>query len=271
MYCSNCGKKLEDGEVCLCEKTAEISVNANNPEKKNTSIKKLVIAVIVGTIISIISFVAVSVAISVIFEKASENNSPEAGEVNIFEGIEGDFVLEQSGTEYSEGEVNGNTYSNRWADFTLTLDSRFAQGTQEEYEAYETLLYDCGAYFYADDDGDEVTILFYDSGSFSVKEYAEECLADWEYASRDSIAQVYSESFAQGITYRREARTVEIAGKEYLAVYLIAEKDGEVFIVYGDFCAKMDGRIIDISFSVDSIEESLELAEKFISCNGQAI
>lgn len=265
MYCSNCGKKLEDGEVCLCE------IMGEKPEKKKTSPKKVIIAVIAGTIASIVSFLAVSFAISAIYEKVNEKNNPVTDEVDIFEGIKSDFVLEPSGAEYSKGEVNGNTYSNRWADFTLTLDSRFAQGTQEEYEAYETLLYDCGAYFYADDDGDEVSVLFYDAGSLSVREYAAESLDNWEVAAKDSFREIYSESFVNGITFRREARTVKLAGEEYLAAYLIAEKDEDVFVVYGDFCAMKDGRIIDIGFSADSIDESLELAKKFNPCNGQAI
>ena len=270
MYCQHCGKKLEDGEVCPCRLTGDNSGFSPKSEKKRISAKKIIVAVIAGTVASIVSFLAVSLAISAIYEKANEKNNAQTEETDVFEGIKGDFILEPSGAEYSEGEVIGNTYSNRWAGFTLSLDSRFAEGTQEDYDAYETLFYDCGAYFYADDDGDEVTLLFYDAGGTAV-EYAEECLADWEYAAKESFAQVYSEAFIEGVTFKREARTVSIAGEEYLAAYLTAEKDGEALVVYGDFCSVKDGRIIDISFSVDSIEESLELAKKFMPCNGQTI
>lgn len=268
MYCSNCGKKLEDGETCICEIMGE---NPDTSAKKKTSAKKIILAVIAGTVASIVSFLAVSIAISAIYERANEEKSSQTEETDVFEGIEGDFVLEPSDAEYTKGEVSGNTYSNGWAGFALSLDSRFAEGTQEDYDAYETLLYDCGAYFYADDDGDEVTIVFYDAGDTSVVEYAGECLADWEYAANESFEQVYSEAFIEGVTFTREARTVSIAGEEYLASYLTAERDGEILVVYGDFCAVKDGRIIDISFSADSIEESLELAKKFMPCNGQAI
>ena len=83
------------------------------------------------------------------------------------------------------------------------------------------------------------------------------------------IKEIYSESFAEGVTCRREARTVQVAGENYLAVFLVTEKDGDIFMVYGDFCAKKDGRIIDIGFSADSIDECLRLAGQFERCNVQ--
>lgn len=271
MYCSNCGKKLEDGEVCLCEIMGENSEFPPKPEKKKTSVKKIILGVIAGTLASIVSFLAVSVAVSVFYEKANEKNNPLTEEIDIFAGITDDFVIQPTDEKYSKGIVSGNTYSNPWANLTVTLGSRFVEGTKEDYEDYSSLLYDCGAYFVADDDGDDLSVLFYDAGNTTVREYAEESLDIWEDSAKEMIKEIYSESFAEGVICRREARTVQVAGEKYLAVFLVTEKDGDVFMVYGDFCAKKDGRIIDIGFSADSINECLELAKKFIPCNGQTI
>lgn len=272
MYCSNCGKKLDDGEVCICEILGENpNPEANKPENKKSSQRKIIVAIIAGVIACIISFLAVSVAVFVMYEKANEKNVDETSDVDIFEGIQGDFVLEPSDTQYSKGKVSGNTYSNQWADLTVTLAPRFTEGTKEDYEEYSSILYDCGAYFVADDDGDDVSVLFYDAGNTTVREYAEESLDIWENSANEMVGEIYSESFAKGITFRREARSVQIAGESYLAVFLIAETEGDALLVYGDFCAKKDGRIIDIGFSADSIEECLELAKQFKICNGQTI
>lgn len=272
MYCSNCGKKLDDGEVCICEILGENpNPEANKPQNKNSSQRKIIVAIIAGVIACIISFLAVSVAVFVMYEKANEKNVAETSDVDIFEGIQGDFILEPSDTQYSKGKVSGNTYSNQWADLTVTLAPRFTEGTKEDYEEYSSILYDCGAYFVADDDGDDVSVLFYDAGNTTVREYAEESLDIWENSANEMVREIYSESFAKGITFRREARSVQIAGESYLAVFLIAETEGDALLVYGDFCAKKDGRIIDIGFSADSIEECLELAKQFKICNGQTI
>ncbi len=264
MYCKNCGKALDEGEVCLCEILGEDEPKKS--AKKMTPWKKILVGVIAG----VISFTLTSFVIPAIFEKINDK-TPESSEVNIFEGIEGDFALASSGTEYTKGTVKGNTYSNPWANLKIAVDSRFAEGTEEDYEAYESLLYDCGAYFYADDDGDEAGILFYDAGRTTVEEYAEECLYLWEQSAENFYEETYSKTFIQNITYEREARVVEVAGEEYLGVFLIVKVYDEPDVVYGDFCATKDNRIIDIFTVSDSIEESIALAESFEICNGYDI
>lgn len=265
MYCKNCGKQLDEGEVCLCEILGEDEPKKGS--KKMTPWKKILVGVIAG----VISFTLTSFVIPAIFEKLSEKDTPENSEVNIFEGIEGDFILASSDTEYTKGTVNGNTYSNPWLNLKFTVDSRFANGTEEDYESYESLLYDCGAYFIADDDGDDFSVLFYDAGSTTVIEYAEECIDIWENSARQAAEEMYSDTFVQSITYRREARVVEIAGEEYLGVFLIEETADDYAVVYGDFCAMKDERIIDISFSADSVEEAVALVHSFEICNGYGI
>lgn len=281
MYCGHCGKKLDEGEICLCEILDEtIEAPAENmpepepiyfspqqpekPAKKKPSWKKVLAGVIAG----VISFNVFSFIFSSVFDKIFEDKEPESSETNIFEGIDDDFVIAPSDIEYIKGIVNGNTYSNPWANLKISMDSRFAEGTEEDYEAYESLLYDCGAYFYADDDGDDIGIIFYDAGSTTIIEYAEECLEIWENAANTTAEETYSEAVLQNITFKREARVVEIAGEEYLGVFLTAEAYGESYVVYGDFCAMRDGRIIDISFTGDSIEEGIALVQSFEICSG---
>ncbi len=265
MYCKTCGKQLDEGEVCLCEILGEDE--PKNDSKKMTPWKKILVGVIAG----VISFTLTSFVIPAIFEKLSGKDAPQNSEVNIFEGIEGDFVLASSDTEYTKGTVNGNTYSNHWANLKFTLDSRFAEGTEEDYKSYESLLYDCGAYFIAEDDGDDLCIVFYDASSTTVIEYAEECLDLWEQIVKTNNKETFSEEFLQTITYKREARVVEIAGEKYLGVFFISDSSDGSAVVYGDFCAMKDGRIIDISFSTNSVEEAVALAQSFEICNGYDI
>lgn len=276
MYCSNCGKKLDEGEICLCEVLGENPemTEANLPSQHNgKSVKKKPSRkkVLAGIIAGVISFIITSTVIPAVFEKLSEKYTPENSEVDIFEGIEDDFILSSSDLEYSKGIVKGNNYSNPWANFKINLDPRFAEGTEADYESYESLLNDCGAYFIADDDGDDISIIFYDAGNTSVTEYATECLDIWQNMAEDLFEETYSESFIQKITFRREARVTEIAGEKYLAVFLTAESPDGFQVVYGDFCAMKDKRIIDISFSADNIEECIELARLFEMCNGYDI
>lgn len=265
MYCKICGKQLDEGEVCFCEILGEDEPKKDS--KKMAPWKKILVGVIAG----VISFTLTSFVIPAIFEKLSEKDAPENSETNIFEGIEGNFVLASSDTEYTKGTVNGNTYSNHWANLKFTLDSRFAEGTEADYESYESLLYDCGAYFYADDNGDDIGVVFYDAGSTTAKEYAEECLDIWEQSIREAAVEIYSDTIVQTITFRHEARVVEIAGEEYLGVFLIEEFPDDYAVVYGDFCAMKDGRIIDISFTSDSIDEAIALVQSFEICNGYDI
>ena len=265
MYCKNCGKPLKEDEVCYCEIFGEDQ--SPKKEKKMATWKKILIGLVAG----MVSFTLTSFILPAIFDKIFEDTSPDTAQTDIFEGIEGDFILASSGTEYTEGTVNGNTYSNPWLNLKFTVDSRFANGTEEDYESYESLLYDCGAYFIADDDGDDFSVLFYDAGSTTVIEYAEECIDIWENSARQAAEEMYSDTFVQSITYKREARVVEIAGEEYLGVFLIEETADEYAIVYGDFCAMKDERIIDISFSADSVEEAVALVQSFEICNGYDI
>lgn len=262
MYCKNCGKELEDGEICLCEFLDE--EQPRKSEKKMPPWKKILIGVIAG----LVSFTLTSFVIPAIVDKIFEDKPSDTAQTDVFEGIEGDFVIASSDTEYTKGVVKGNTYSNPWMNVKFTVDSRFAEGTEEDYDSYETLLYDCGAYFYADDNGDDIGVVFYDAGSTTVMEYAEECLEIWEQSVRDTADEIYSAAVAKSITYRREARVVEIAGEEYLGVFLIEEFPDNFAIVYGDFCAMKDGRIIDISFTADSVEDMLSLVQTFEMCSG---
>ena len=265
MYCKNCGKQLDEGEICLCEILGEDQ--QKKPEKKMTPWKKILVGVIAG----LVSFTLTSFVIPAIFEKMGEKDTPESSQTDVFEGIEGDFVLASSGAEYTKGVVKGNTYSNLWMNVKFTADSRFVNGTEEDYESYESLLYDCGAYFLADDDGDDISVIFYDAGSTTVIEYAEECLDIWEQSVRDAADEIYSAAVKKTITYRREARVVEIAGEEYLGVFLIEDFPDSYTVVYGDFCAMKDGRIIDIGFTADSIDEAVSLVKTFETCNGYDI
>lgn len=270
MFCSVCGRKLEKGEVCLCEFSEEGSIFekdgyfSDKPVKKEKPFwKKILTGILAGILSGVISFTVVYVVFPMIQEKINGEEVSENGDVDVFEGIDGEFILASSEKEYTEGSVSGSAYSNPWANIAVTLDERFKEGTEEDYASYESFRCDCGAYFIADDDNDELTVLFYDAGNMTVREYAEDCLDLWENSAKEMIADTYSESFAKDITYRREARVIDLAGEKYLAVFLITEKDGENFVVYGDFCAMKDGRIIDICFSSDNVEECLEIARAF--------
>ena len=69
MYCQNCGKELDEGEVCLCEILGEDE--PQKKPKKTPSKKKIITGIIAG----IISFTLTSLVIPAIFEKISENRS----------------------------------------------------------------------------------------------------------------------------------------------------------------------------------------------------
>ena len=70
MYCKNCGKQLDEGEICLCEILGEDQ--QKKPEKKMTPWKKILVGVIAG----LVSFTLTSFVIPAIFEKMGENFSP---------------------------------------------------------------------------------------------------------------------------------------------------------------------------------------------------
>lgn len=282
MYCGHCGKELAEGEICLCEimGTEETPAAQNDMEnvysytyppaqppenKKKTTLKTALAAVLIGALIfsgAAFGFSVMKKAIS----ESLESTTDAADSQSSFDEINGDFEIASSGIEYTKGEVIGNTYSNEWANLQTELDGRFAEGTQEDYDFYENLLYDCGAYFIAGDDGDEVCVVFYNAGDLTVKEYAEEASEAWEISADDYYRETFSDSYIEKITYERQYDSVEIAGEKYFAVHLIIKFDGEINSIYSDFCAEKDGRIINISIVSDSVGESIELAGGFKAC-----
>ena len=283
MYCSVCGRKLQEGEVCLCTITDDFSEKrdsvscgsdrtqfpdeqADKKAKRKSQWKRLLISVVISFV-----FCLSSIIIPEVVRELRKSNAPQNPEINVLEGIEGDFILESSDAEYTKGTVNGNTYSNPWANFKVNFDTRFEEGTEEDYYDHESLLYDCGACFIADDDGDEIAILFYDAGNTTVTEYVEESFEVWQNTAETTFEETYSEDFISKITYRRDAKEVELAGEKYLASFLIAEVEGEEFITYCDICAKKDGRIIDIIIAADNVDECLKTARDFEICSGYGI
>lgn len=283
MYCTNCGRELKENEVCVCKsianepKTPEnnmfdsqsVDSSSQSTEDKRFKKKPSWKKVLSGVIAGVISFVICSFIVPAIFEKISDDKTSGSTQVNVLEGVEDDFAIESAEVEYVKGTVNGNAYINQWANIKAVFDDRFTEGTQEDYEDYESLLYDCGAYFCADDDGDTVAVLFYDAGEMTVTEYAEECLEVYRETADWILEDTYSESFLENVNYKEDSKVVEIAGEKYLGVFLTPEVDGEALVVYGDFCAVKDGRIIDFNLTADSVEECIELVGLFETCNAE--
>ena len=180
-----------------------------------------------------------------------------------FEAIGSDFVIESTKQKYSIGELQGNVYTNEWANLKIELDERFTEASKEHYDAYDNLLTDCGAYFIAEGDGDELGIVFYKGGGYSVKEYCDEALDTWMGSVRSHVNEVFSQEYIRNIVYERDAKPVEIAGEDYLGVFLTVRFENGLSTVYSDYCAEKDRKIIDIVVVADSLEESLGIVDDF--------
>lgn len=254
MNCENCGKELKAGESCGC-------VAAVPPVSKvKQRAKRALVLIVVFTV----AFVGALLLSDSIQKEYSQLTDIEKITNNIkFEAIGGDFVIESTKQDFSLGEVQGNVYTNEWANLSIELDERFTQATQEQYDAYDNLLTDCGAYFIAEGDGDELGIVFYKGGGYSVKEYCDEALESWMNSVRTHVNDVFSQEYIRNIVYEKDAKPVEIAGEDYLGVFLTVRFENGLSTVYSDYCAEKDRKIIDIVVVADSLEESLDLVGEF--------
>lgn len=254
MNCENCGRVLAEGESCDCTvKKREVSKTKQRARRALT-----------GIIIFLAAFIGALLLDDVPEKEYSSLTDIEKITNNIkFEAIGSDFVIDSTKQKYGKGELQGNVYTNEWANLKIELDERFTEASQEHYEAYDNLLTDCGAYFIAEGDGDELGIVFYKGGGYSVKEYCDEALDTWMSSVRTHVNEVFSQEYIKNIVYERDAKPVEIAGEDYLGVFLTVRFENGLSTVYSDYCAEKDRKIIDIVVVADSLEESLGLIEGF--------
>ena len=253
MNCENCGKELSEGEVCCCAEAAP-SVSKSKQRAK---------LVLVGIIVFTAAFVSAMLLSETIENKYSQLTDIEKITNNIkFEAIGSDFVIESTKEKYSVGELKGNVYTNEWANLCIEVDERFTKATQEQYDTYDNLLTDCGAYFIDEDDGDELGIVFY-KGCYSLKEYCDDALESCMGSVRTHVNEVFSQEYIKNIVYEKNASPVEIAGEDYLGVFLTVRFENGLSTVYSDYCAEKDRKIIDIVVVADSLEESLDLVGDF--------
>lgn len=252
MYCEKCEKELNDGELCNCSSQAT-EINLRRKRAKRALVGIILCAIVV---LSVIAF-------SDVFEISPVTNSEKVTNNIKFEAIGSEFVIETTKEKYSAGELSGNIYTNEWANLKIELDDRFTQAPQESYDVYENLLTDCGAYFIAEGDGDEIGIVFYKGGGYTVKEYCEETLESWMDSVRVHVNEVFSQEYINNIVYEKNAKPVEIAGEEYLGAFLTVRFENGLSTVYSDYCAEKDRKIIDIVVVADSLEESLDLVGDF--------
>lgn len=254
MNCENCGKTLADGENCGCVAQAQLVSKSKQRARR----------VLTGIIIFLVAFVGALLLDDVLEKEYSELTDIEKITNNIkFETIGSDFVIESTKQKYSIGELQGNVYTNEWANLKIELDERFTEASEEHYDAYDNLLTDCAAYFIAEGDGDELGIVFYKGGGYSVKEYCNEALDTWMGSVRSHVNEVFSQEYIRNIVYERDAKPVEIAGEDYLGVFLTVRFENGLSTVYSDYCAEKDRKIIDIVVVADSLEESLGIVDDF--------
>lgn len=254
MNSDNCGKALADSEACDCS-GASPAVSRTKQRAKR---------VLTGIVVFMVAFVGALLLDDFLEKEYSELTDIEKITNNIkYEAIGSDFVIESTKQKYSIGELTGNVYTNEWANLKIELDDRFTEASQEHYDAYDNLLTDCGAYFIDEGDGDELGIVFYKGGGYSVKEYCDETLESWMDSVRTHVNQVFSQEYIENIVYEKNASPVEIAGEDYLGAFLTVRFENGLSTVYSDYCAEKDRKIIDIVVVADSLEESLDIVGDF--------
>ena len=254
MNCENCGKELTEGEACGCN-VAEPSVSKTQQRARRA---------LVGIIIFMVAFVGALILEDFLEKKYSGLTDIEKITNNIkYEAIGSDFVLESTKLKYNTGELKGRVYVNEWANLRIELDERFTETTQEHYDAYDNLLTDCAAYFIDEGDGDELGIVFYKGGMYSVKEYCDKTIESWMDSVKIHVNKIFTPEFIKGMVYEKNAIPVEIAGETYLGAFLTVRYENGLSTVYSDYCAEKDRKIIDIVVVADSLEESLDIVGDF--------
>lgn len=254
MNCEKCGKEIAEEEVC----------NSSEAEPRVSKTRQRAKLTLAGIIVFTVAFVSAMLLSDRIENRYSQLTDIEKITNNIkFEAIGSDFVIDSTKQKYSIGELQGNVYTNEWANLKIELDERFTQAPQEQYDVYDNILSDCAAYFIDGDDGDELGIVFYKGGGYSVKEYCDEALDTWMGSVRTHVNEVFSQEYIRNIVYERDAKPVEIAGEDYLGVFLTVRFENGLSTVYSDYCAEKDRKIIDIVVVADSLEESLGIVGDF--------
>ena len=255
MYCTKCGKKLEDGEICVC--TAQQPVTqpisqpvevSPQPQKRRMTKGKITAIIVISAVVSFIVFLGIGFLIG--------DFLATAGGSEILEQIDAkypdkDFISESNDT-VSHGTITDNVYRNDWLNLQLKCPEGFTEADDDLYEEYTMEDSECVVYFIAED-GDEISIAIGDGAHTAPKEYSA-----YYHASLIPILEgQYSDAYGEDVEMKNIFDSVTVGGIEYLVSATYA--DHEESVVYCMLCAQVGDQLVEITIVTDTLDECTAL------------
>lgn len=255
MYCTKCGKQLEDGEICVCtaqqpvaQPTAQPVEIPPQPPKRKMTKGKITAIIVISAVASFIVFLGIGFLIG--------NFLATAGGSGILKQIDAkypdkDFIVESDDT-VSHGTLTGDVYRNDWLNLQLKCPEGFTEADKSLYEEYTIEDSECVIYFIAED-GDEISVAIGDGTYTTPKEYAA-----YYHASLIPILETqYADAYGEEVEMKNIFDSVTVGGIEYLVSATCA--DHEESVVYCMLCALVGDQLVEITIVTDTLDECTAL------------
>ncbi len=260
MYCENCGKQLNEGEICACGMQQPVySAQPLAKSKKMSTGKKVAIGIICFVLAFSLAFAA---AFTIGF---FAGNGILGGGKEITKQLDekfpdNNFTTENSGLLFTNGAFDSDRkiYKNEWLNLQLTCPDGFEEADAELYDEYAVEDSECVAYFIAED-GDEITIGIGDGSDTEPKEYTAYYHASMETYLRNEYLQIYSEEYLKDLEFKNIFDKVTIGGRDYLLSVTYTQYEENVDIVYCMLCLKLDNKFVEIDIITDTLDECTAL------------
>lgn len=163
-------------------------------------------------------------------------------------------VNQESGVEYTKGELVNNVYYNEWADLKVAIPEGYSNATEDEYSNSTDEVSDCLLIFY-EPSGDNMIISAQDISSYpniSVDTYLDSIMENME----NDVSIVFGSENVD-ITYWVNKERVQLHGYTYVQLsYQIAIKGEGQSRIQNIYARKIDNRIIMFITSVDTEAEN---------------
>lgn len=255
MYCTHCGKQLEDGEICACtaqqpvaQPTAQPVETPAQPKKKRMTKGKITAIIVVSAIVSFVVFLGIGFLIG--------DFLASAGGSEILEQIEAEYpdkdFIEENNDAVSYGTYVLGEYRNDWLNLQLKCPEGFAEADEAMYEEYTIEDSKCVIYFIAED-GDEISISIGDGTYTTPKEYA----AYYHASLIPILENQYSTAYGETVEMKNIFDSVTVGGIEYLVSATYA--DHKESIVYCMLCAQVGDQLVEITIVTDTLNECTAL------------
>ncbi|MBQ5823196.1 MAG: hypothetical protein IIW48_00140 [Clostridia bacterium] len=257
MYCEQCGRELNEGELCNCKEQQSVCVAEPVPPKKRMTKGKIIAIIAASAVVSFALWFGVSYFVTnYIFSFNSDLL------IEIEEKYPDEDFIAESGVMFTNGVCVNGVYRNDWLGLQLACPEGYEEVDEQGRAEYDTEDSKCVVYFMAED-GDEISIGIGDGTYTSPKNYAAYYHTNMQTWLEDQYLSVYNETYMQQIEIKNVVNSFAVGGRDYLvsATYATHATDGDL-IVYCLLCTQLDDQLVEILIVTDTLDECTALINR---------